>query len=235
MRITENGCIIVLNHKYYCTLIQPNRAPAPPQAAADKKQRAARRPSHSCGYDTWREPDPFWISFPLFVCGSSQPPPNRSTAHDRCLVPFAFLAHGLVCSGPFAQRRITGRMKIKPYQPSFSLSPFRFCLFSRSLTTQTIPSAQPARSLSPGPLVSCPLGSSAHSPAAYCLVASAFCLVPSALSPCLPVLLSPCLLVTCLSLACVPISRKTHDYRAIDKLGYQFFPVLLTSIPKRPV
>ncbi len=40
------------------------------------------------------------------------------------------------------------------------------------------------------------------------------------------------LLVPCLSPACLPISRKAHVYRDIDKLGYQFFPVLLTPSPK---
>ncbi len=43
------------------------------------------------------------------------------------------------------------------------------------------------------------------------------------------------LLVPCLSLACLPISRQAQYYRDVDKLGYQFFPVLLTPIPKSPV
>ncbi len=117
-------------------------------------------------------------SFPV----SRSPRPPVHLAHRLISpLPFALLANGLVCSGPFAQRRITGSMKIKPYQPSFSLSSFRFCLFSRSLTTQTIPSAQPARSLSPGPLVSLSawlIGSLARClpPTAYCLLLSAFCL-----------------------------------------------------------
>ncbi len=39
-------------------------------------------------------------------------------------------------------------------------------------------------------------------------------------------------LVPCLSPACVPISRTAHNYRAIDKHGCKFFPVLLTPSPK---
>ncbi len=61
--------------------------------------------------------------------------------------------------------------------------------------------------------------------AAYCLLPAAFLLVS----------VSPCLLVPCLSPACLPVSRKAHNYRAIDKHGCKFFPVFLIPIPKSPV
>ncbi len=54
-------------------------------------------------------------------------------------------------------------------------------------------------------------------------------------APSLPVSLSTFLLVPCLSPACVPISTTAHNYREIDKHGYEFFPFLLVPIPKSPV